>query len=155
AVAGLAAGPFVQPGAAFIIGLIAGATTPFVMYLTNHVLRLEDRTGVLHMCAAPAIIGLFMVGLWADGVEGNGWQATGAGTYLGVPGQGVSGLLVANGLSVDFPGQLQAQVVGILALGLWGFLGGLIVCVPLSLLYYGLQRSAETGHQSLESELLS
>ncbi|MEZ4714056.1 MAG: hypothetical protein R3A44_43130 [Caldilineaceae bacterium] len=154
-VAGLAAGPFVQPGAAFIIGLIAGAAIPFIMYLTNQMLRLEDRTGVLHMCAVPALIGLFMVGIWADGVEGNGWQATGAGAYLGVPGQGVSGLLVANGLSVDFPAQLQAQIVGILALGLWGFLSGLVVCTPLSLLYYGLQRSHETGHQSLESELLS
>lgn len=152
-VAGMAAGPFVQPGAAFVIGLIAGSSAPFLMYLTNHTLRLEDRTGLLHMLAAPAIIGLFMVGIWADGVEGSGWQTTGMGTYLGVPGQGVSGLLVANGLSTDFPGQIQAQLVGILAIGLWGFLSGLLICTPLSLLYYGIQHSAEST-QTFESDLL-
>ena len=61
--------------------------------------------------------------------------------YLGVAGQGVTGLLAAAGYQPDFPGQLQAQVMGIAAIGLWGFLSGLVVCAPLGLLLYGLQRS--------------
>jgi hypothetical protein len=137
-VAGLACGPFVQPGIAFVIGLLAGATVPFVTYLLDGRLRLQDRTGVLVSSGVPALIGLLLVGVFADGLAGNGWQATGTGTYLGVSGQGVSGILVSNGFQADFPGQIQAQIIGVIALGLWGFLAGLIVCVPLGLLFHAL-----------------
>jgi len=82
-----------------------------------------------------------LVGLFADGVAGSGWQVTGADQYLGVAGQGVSGLFVASGFQVDFPGQLQAQMAGILTLGLWGFLTGILFCAPLGLFFHGLQRS--------------
>ncbi len=137
-VAGLASGPFVQPGIAFVIGLLAGATVPFIAYLLDGRLRLQDRTGVLVSSGVPALVGLLLVGLFADGLAGSGWQATGAGSFLGVSGQGVSGMLVSNGFQADFPGQIQAQIIGIVALGLWGFLAGLIVCVPLGLLFHAL-----------------
>ncbi|MDQ3249242.1 MAG: ammonium transporter, partial [Chloroflexota bacterium] len=140
-VAGLAAGPFVQPGVAFAIGFLAGATVPFVTFLLDNVLRLDDATGVVVTGGAPAMVGLLLIGLFADGVAGSGWQVTGMDTYLGVAGQGVSGLFVAAGYQVDFPGQLQAQIVGILTLGLWGFLTGILFCTPLGLLFHGLQRS--------------
>ncbi len=137
-VAGLASGPFVQPGIAFVIGLLAGATVPFMTYLLDGRLRLQDRTGVLVSSGVPALIGLLLVGIFADGLAGSGWQVTGAGSYLGVSGQGVSGMLVSNGLQADFPGQIQAQIIGVVALGLWGFLAGLVVCVPLGLLFHAL-----------------
>ncbi len=139
-VAGLAAGPFVQPGPAFLVGLIAGATVPFVTYFMDRMLRLDDRTGVVSMAGIPAMLGLLLAGILADGVMGQGWQMTGLERYLGVTGQGVTGLLAAAGRQMDFPGQLQAQLIGVVALGLLGFLSGLIVCVPLGLLLHGLQR---------------
>lgn len=151
-VAGLAAGPFIQPGIAFTIGLLAGATVPFVTFVLDHVLRLDDATGVITASGVPAMLGLFLVGLFADGVAGSGWQVTGADQYLGVAGQGVSGLFVASGFQVDFPGQLQAQMAGILTLGLWGFLTGILFCAPLGLFFHGLQRS-ENLPQSAPSPL--
>jgi len=143
AVAGLAVAPFVQPGPALLVGLLAGATVPFMSYIVDHLLRLDDTTGVLVTAGMPAMIGLLLMGIFADGAAGAGWQLAGIGSYLGVAGQGVSGLLIAEGFQRDFPSQLQAQVIGVVAIGLWGFLSGLIVCVPLGLLFHGLQRSAE------------
>lgn len=154
AVAGMACGPFVQPGIAFLIGLLAGASVPFVTYLTNAVLRLDDATGIVSICGAPALIGLILTGFFADGVAGQGWQMTGLDSYLGVNGQGVSGLFVTSGFQPDFPGQLQAQLIGLLALGLWGFVTGLIISVPLGLLAQGLQRSShESSPPSRETSL--
>jgi Amt family ammonium transporter len=141
AVAGLAAGPFVQPGVACLIGLLAGLTVPFVTFVVDGLLRLDDATGALSSNGIPALVGLLLVGLFADGTAGSGWQMTGMDSYLGVTGQGVSGLFVASGYQMDFPGQLQAQLIGILALGLWGFLAGMLLCALLGLLFYALQRS--------------
>ncbi len=140
-VAGLAVGPFVAPGTAFVIGLVAGAGVPFATYLIDARLRLDDATGAVTAAALPALWGLLAVGIFADGTTGVGWQVTGVESYLGVDGQGVSGLLTAPRFAVDFPGQLQAQVIGALALGLWGFLLGLLLCTPLGLASHALQRS--------------
>lgn len=142
AIAALAAAPFVQLGPLLLIGILAGATVPFVTYVADHLLGIDDATGVVVVAALPAMVGLLLAGVFADGAAGNGWQMTGAGAYLGVSGQGVSGLLTAAGFQRDFPGQLQAQVIGVVALSLWGFVAGLVICAPLGLLFHGLQRSA-------------
>ena len=139
AVASLALAPFVQPGAALAIGLLVGATVPFVTFLVDGLLRLDDATGAVVISAVPAMLGLFFVGIFADGATGLGWQMTGLDGYLGVTGQGVSGLLVTQGYQPDFPGQLQAQFIGILALSLWGFLLGALICTPLGLILHGLR----------------
>jgi len=137
-VAGLAGSPFVQPGIALLIGFAAGGALPFVTHLLDSRLRIADRTGIVATSGVAAMIGLLMVGLFADGSVGAGWQQTGIGNYLGVSGQGVSGLTVASGFQVDFPGQVQAQVIGIASLALWGFLSGLLVCVPLGMIAHSL-----------------
>ncbi|NJN81052.1 MAG: hypothetical protein HC802_01350 [Caldilineaceae bacterium] len=147
-VAGLAVGPFVQPGVAFLIGFLAGASVPFVTMMVDAILRLDDATGLVVVSGVPAIIGLLLVGVFADGAVGAGWQMTGLSNHLGVTGQGVSGLFVASGFQPDFPGQLQAQVIGILALLLWGFLAGLIVCAPLGLLLHSLHRNPKSHSQT-------
>ena len=139
-VAGLAAGPFIQPGVAFITGLLAGASVPFVTFLVNGWLRLDDATGIVSVSGLPAVFGLLVVGVFSDGAAGQGWNMTGLDDYLGVAGQGVTGLFTVAGYQADFPGQLQAQVIGILALSLWGFLIGILVCAPLGLLLHGLLR---------------
>lgn len=158
-VAGLAVGPFVQPGVAFAIGLLAGATVPFVLFLVEGVWRLDDATGAVTASGVPAMVGLLLVGVFADGVVGSGWQMTGLDTYLGVTAQGVSGLFVASGYQIDFPSQLQAQAIGVLALSLWGFVTGMALCIPLGLLFHALEGGdramGETGPlaptQQLES----
>lgn len=150
-VAGLAMGPFVQPGVAFLIGLLAGATVPFLTFVIDGVLRLDDATGIVTSHGIPALLGLLFVGIFADGVVGAGWQMTGVESYLGVNGQGVSGLLVGQNFQADFPGQLQAQIVGILVLSLWGFLTGMLICVPLGLLIHGLTQN-ETWQAPPENE---
>ena len=86
-----------QPGIAFVTGLIAGATVPFVTYILDGRLRLQDRTGLIISSGVPALVGLLFAGIFADGVAGSGWQMTGTGSYLGVTGQGVSGLMVESG----------------------------------------------------------
>ncbi len=144
-VAGLAAGPFVQPGAAFLIGFFAGATVPFVTYLVDGLLRLDDATGAISISALPAMVGLLAVGIFADGAVGRGWSMTGVEAYMGVTGQGVSGLLAERGFQMDFPGQLQAQVIGILSLALWGFSTGMLICAPLGMLLHSLLRTTEAS----------
>jgi Amt family ammonium transporter len=141
-VAGLAVGPFVSPGIAFLIGLLAGATVPFVTYLVDGLLHLDDATGAITVSGLPAMVGLLLLGLFADGSTGQGWQMTGLDSYLGVTGQGVSGLFTARGYQMDFPGQMQAQIIGVLALGLWGFLTGMVLSIPLGLLLHGLLGSS-------------
>jgi ammonium transporter, Amt family len=144
-VAGLAAGPFVQPGVAFFIGLLAGGTVPFVTFLIDGLLRLDDATGSVSISALPAMMGLVMVGIFADGSAGAGWQMVGVESHLGVAGQGVSGLFTLPGYQADFPGQVQAQVIGILALFLWGFLTGIIICAPLGMILYSLLGERQVG----------
>ncbi len=151
-VAALAAGPFVQPGPALLIGFLAGATVPFVGYLVDDVLGLEDKTGIVAALFVPALIGLLLVGILADGAVGRGWQMTGLDSYLGVTGQGVTGLLAAGGYQPDFPGQLQAQLIGALALSLWGFLSGLAVCIPLGLLLHALERDDRSAQKRAAAE---
>lgn len=149
AITGLATAPFVTPGVAFFGGLVAGATVPFVTFIVDDLLRLDDSTGSLSISGLPAILGLLVVGIFADGSTGVGWQRTGIDQYLGVVGQGVSGLFVGRGYQPDFPGQLQAQVIGILTLALWGFVAGLVLCAPLGLMLYYLRRGgASTARQS-------
>lgn len=143
AVAGLAAAPFMQPMPALMIGFLAGATTPFLTYAIDHLARLDDATGLVTTAGAPALVGLLLAGVFADGVSGVGWQATGVDAYLGIAGQGVSGLFVANGFQPDFPGQLQAQLIGVAALLVWGVATAALICIPLGLLFWGLHHSEQ------------
>jgi ammonium transporter, Amt family len=144
-VAGLAVGPFVQPGVAFFIGLLAGGSVPFVTFVVDGLLRLDDATGSVSISALPAMIGLVLVGLFADGSAGAGWQMVGIESHLGVAGQGVTGLFTLPGYESDFPAQLQAQVIGILALFLWGFITGIVICGPMGLILYSLLGSRQIG----------
>ena len=148
AVAGLAAAPFLQPGTALLTGFLAGATVPIIAYVLDNLVKLDDATGLVVTAGMPAIVGLLLAGIFADGAAGAGWQATGATSYLGVARQGVSGLFVAAGFQPDFPGQFQSQLIGIAAISIWGLVSGLVVCAPLGLLFYGLQRSERKRTES-------
>lgn len=151
-IAGFAVGPFIPPAASFLVGLVAGGTVPFVTFVVNRMLRLNDVAGVVVMAGLPALIGLLSVGILADGLVGSGWQRTGIDEYLGIAGQGVSGLLVGEGFQRDFPGQLQAQVIGAVALLLWGFIAGTLVCAPLAVFFHGLEVASTPQRRPQESE---
>jgi len=108
--------PFVAPWAAVVIGALAGLLVPLGVYLFEARLSLKSPGIALAVHGIPAVWGLLAVGLFADGSAGQGWNGVGAGRYMEVTGQGVSGLLVRSGLQPDWPGQMAAQMVGVLAL---------------------------------------
>ena len=151
-VAGLAAGPFVSPPGALIIGVLAGASVPLVTYVVDQRFRLDDRAGIVAMGLVPALLGLTVMGIWADGVVGSGWNVTGVGEFLGVPGQGVSGLFVASGFQADFPGQLQAQLIGLVSLTLWGTVTGALLCLPLGLVFRTLRPAPVEEYTNADEE---
>jgi Amt family ammonium transporter len=103
-------------------GLVFGLLLPPLIYLFNQALRLGDRLGALATYGVSAAIGLLLVALFADGRAGQGWNGVGPTGYLGVDGQGVSGLVTASGFAADWPGQFQAQLLGIGAVILWTLL---------------------------------
>ncbi len=149
AVAGLAAAPFISPLGALLIGLFAGATTPLLTYALDTLARLDDATGLVVTSGVPAMIGLLLAGVFADGAVGSGWQATGVDAYLGVARQGVTGLFAAGGYQADFPAQFQAQLIGVAALLVWGLATGALICAPLGLLFWGLHRSTHSAASSM------
>jgi Amt family ammonium transporter len=111
-VAAGASAAFVPNWAACLIGALAGLLLPFVTYLTDHVLCLDDDLAVVGAFLLPALWGLLAVGLFASGRWGIGWNRIGASSYLGVLEQGVTGLWPAPGFQADWPGQFQAQLAG-------------------------------------------
>ncbi len=109
----MAAGaPFVPPWAAVGAGLVMGLLLPPLVYLFDRGLRLADEQGVLATYGLAGLFGLLLVALLADGRAGQGWN--------GVSGPGVSGAVAG-----DWSGQLQAQLVGLGAVGVMALLLGL------------------------------
>lgn len=157
-VAGMAAAPFIPPWAALGVGLGLGLLTPFVIYFVDHILRWDDPTATLTIHGLGAALGLVTVGLLADGTAGAGWNSIGVGEYLDVARQGVTGLLAANGFRPDWPGQMQAQLVGLAALALFGFFGAWLSLAPVAALAHlvrprALPESASPEAPSAEPEV--
>jgi len=126
---GLAAGlvvtaagaPFLPAWSALVAGLAIGLLLPLVIFLFDRVLRLDDTGSALATFGLPAIFGLLLPGFLADGRHGVGWNGTGLDNFLGVQAQGVAGLLAAPGFAPDWPGQVYAQLVGVVAIFVWSF----------------------------------
>jgi Amt family ammonium transporter len=150
AVIAAAAGPFIPPWAAAALGLAAGLLVPLLTYLVCEVLRIDDDSGLAPVHLAAGLLGLLAIGFFADGLAGAGWNGVGERQYLGVPSQGVTGLLAAPGLQPDWPGQIQAQLIGMAALFGIGFLGGLAVFGLLALLARGLRMAREARAEQPE-----
>ena len=146
-------GPFVPPWAALVIGGVAGLLTPLACYLVDHRLRWNDPTAALTVHGLGGLWGLLAVALFADGKFGAGWNGIGPDEYLHVADQGVSGLWTAVGLQPDWPGQLQAQGVGLAAIGLFAFLIANLAFGPLAgLMHLVTRRSAPTPPIEEEQE---
>lgn len=154
-IAGLALGPFVPPWAALLAAVLAGLLLPLVHYLVTETLRVADDTAVVAVHLVGAGVGLLAVGLWADGLAGVGWNQTGTAAYLGVAGQGVTGLWPAAGFTPDWPGQMQAQAVGLAALFLGPFLAGTVLLGGLALAARGAQGLARQARPSKPEPAIS
>ncbi len=110
-----AAMAFLPPWAALIMGAAAGLLVPLVTFLVQYGLRLEDPTGAVPVGLLGGVMGVLAAGLFGDGLAGQGWNGIGVETYLGVAGQGVTGFVPAPGFAPDWPGQINAQLVGLAA----------------------------------------
>jgi Amt family ammonium transporter len=87
-----------------------------VTFLVQYVLRIQDPTGAVPVGLLGGVMGVLAVGIFGDGLAGQGWNGIGAETYLGVAGQGITGFIPAPGFAPDWPGQINAQVVGLAAI---------------------------------------
>jgi Amt family ammonium transporter len=123
-----------------------------VVFVVDHLLRWDDSTAALTVHGLAGGIGLLAVGIFADGRSGVGWNRVGTDAYLGVVGQGVTGLLAAPGFQPDWPGQMQAQLVGLAALALLGFFGAWIFTGPLASLIRLLGTPARTPIRGYAAE---
>jgi Amt family ammonium transporter len=111
-----AAMAFLPPWAALTLGIAAGLLVPLVTFVEHYVLRIEDPTGAVTLGLVGGILGVLAVGAFGDGLAGQGWNGIGVESYLGIPGQGVTGFTPAPGLAPDWPGQLNAQLTGLAAI---------------------------------------
>ncbi|WP_338832725.1 hypothetical protein MHLNE_13850 [Moorella humiferrea] len=106
---------FVNGPVACLIGAVAGVLVVWSVYFFDHVLKIDDPVGAISVHLVNGLWGLLAVGLFADGTYGAGWNGVGADTYLGVAGQGVTGLFYGD------PGQLAAQLITMAVAFIWGF----------------------------------
>ena len=111
-----AACAFIPAWAAVLIGALAGLLLLLGLYVWEQKLRLDDPSGSAATFGLPGIWGVLAVAIFADGRWGAGWNGVGVQEYLGIPGQGVSGLLLASGFQPAGASQLQAQLAGLVAL---------------------------------------
>ena len=110
----LAGAAFLPPWAALIVGLMAGLLFPFMLFVTEAVLRLRDSAATVALGLTGGLWGLLSVGLFADGRAGAGWN-------------GMAGPRGVAGLFAQGESQLVAQLLGLLAVGAWGLLWGLLL----------------------------
>jgi Amt family ammonium transporter len=95
----------VSPGAAVVIGLIAGVLVVLSVEFIDKVLKVDDPVGAVSVHCVCGIFGTIAVGIWANAPE-----------------DGILGLLHGGGFA-----QLGVQLIGILAVGAWAALTSLIL----------------------------
>ncbi len=145
-VAVTAAAPFIPPWAALAIGAAVGLLIPLTVFAVDHLLRWDDPTAALSVHGLAGSLGLLAVGLFADGRYGQGWNGIGANDYLGVIRQGVSGLWTVAPFQPDWPGQMQAQAIGLAALALFGFFAAWLAVAPPAVLWQMLAGAWQRAH---------
>lgn len=126
AVASAGIAPFAPPLTLALVGAGAGLIACLGTYLVVRLWRLDDPAGLVPTFGWAGLWGVLAVGLFADGTYGQGLNGVGEGLYLGVAGQGVSGIaLLSPGYVPDF-GQLVAQLLGLLVILAWALALGSI-----------------------------
>ena len=121
---------FAAAWAVLVSGVIGGLVIIGGTLLVERWLHYEDTPGTVATGALGGSWALLAAGLLANGAYGAGWNAVGADQYLGVPGQGVTGLIARSDLPGD-PGQFTAQIVGVFALAALAFIVTWVLLRPL------------------------
>jgi Amt family ammonium transporter len=149
-----AAMAFVPPWTALALGLVAGLLVPLVSFLLRYVLRIEDPTAAVPVGLLGGLLGVLAAGIFSDGLSGQGWNGVGQEAYLGVAGQGVTGFFPAPGLAPDWPGQVNAQLVGLAAIALLtvALVGVLFFVLKVLLLLWRAVPPPEEAHPPSSSE---
>jgi Amt family ammonium transporter len=108
---------FVTPLSAFAIGAIAGVLVVWSVFFFDK-LKIDDPVGAISVHGVNGMWGVLAVGLFADGTYGAGWNMVGATDYLGVKGQGVTGLFYGDKT------QIIAQLIEVGAAIAWNVVVG-------------------------------
>jgi Amt family ammonium transporter len=111
-----AAGPFVPPWSALALGAVAGLLVPLMTFIVRYILRIDDPTAAVSVGLLSGVLGILAPGVFSDGQAGPGWNGIGVEAYQGVASQGVTGFFPALGFAPDWPGQINAQLVGLAAI---------------------------------------
>ncbi|MGC9520997.1 MAG: hypothetical protein ACP5HG_03855 [Anaerolineae bacterium] len=134
----LSCAPFLPPWGALITGLLAGLAFPLLHYSVRVVLRIRDAAAAVALALTSGPIGLLGLTLFADGQWGQGWNGVG-------PGIG--------SIFVTGTGQVSAQLVGLVAVALWGLLWGSILGVIASPRILGRWTRANRAHRAASRDL--
>lgn len=120
----LACAPFVPAWAAIAIGLLAGLIFPLIHYAISKRLHSYAAAATVSLALTSGLLGVLGLGLLADGRWGQGWNGAGHGLSPdgAVVGPGVSGIFATGNAQ-----QFSAQLIGLLAITLWGLLWGAII----------------------------
>ncbi len=121
---------FAPTWAVLLAGAIGGAVITLGSLAVDRRLRYDDSIGAVALGALGGAWSLLAVGLFADGTYGAGWNNVGATEYLGIPGQGVTGLIAGANLPND-PGQFTAQLTGTIAIAVFAFVCAWLLTRPL------------------------
>ena len=123
--------PFIPAWAALGIGGVAGLLLPLTTYAVERWIRADDQALLVPTFGVAGLWGLLALAIFADGTYGVGWNKTGVDRFLGVAGQGVSGIFTQPPFTPDSPGQMEAQFFGVLAIGLLAFVSSFAVFFTL------------------------
>jgi Amt family ammonium transporter len=110
-----ASSAFVGPTAAVFIGLAAGVVVCLGVLFNETVVKVDDPCGAIAVHGYCGWLGAVLLGVFADGSYGAGWNGVGVTSYLGRAGQGVTGLLYGD------KSQFIAQLIGATVSVLWAF----------------------------------
>jgi Amt family ammonium transporter len=106
---------FVSPTSSVIIGLLAGSLVCAGVLFNDRVLKIDDPCGAISVHGYCGWLGAVCVGIFADGTYGTGWNGVGTASYLGHPGQGVTGLIHGDSR------QFLIQLAGATLYAVWAF----------------------------------
>lgn len=123
--------PFIPAWTALVIGGVAGLLLPLTTYAVERWIRADDKALLVPTFGVAGLWGLIALAIFADGTFGMGWNKTGVEQYLGVAGQGVTGIFAQSGFVPDSPGQMEAQFFGVVAIGLLAFISSFAVFFTL------------------------
>ncbi|HSD82859.1 MAG TPA: hypothetical protein VLG46_03325 [Anaerolineae bacterium] len=109
--------PFAPTWSVLVTGALGGLLIIAGSLALERWRHYEDHSGAVAVGAVGGIWSLLVVGLFASGLYGAGWNNVGVNEYLGISGQGVTGLIAGTNLPND-PGQFTAQLTGVIAIAL-------------------------------------